>query len=263
MNIGIIIAGNVKNDEANITGITPAIANFNGICVFCPPYIFLPTTFLAYCTGTLLSACCTNTTPATSNNAPIIIAIDVIKPVVLNPIPVTNINLYIVVTADGNEDIIPINIINDIPFPIPLFVICSPSHISNAVPATNDITTRAPVVNPWLINTPYALYALLYVKYRPIASIKANTNVNIFVYLLIFSLPSSPPSLINFSNEGITIPNNWITIDAVIYGVIDIANIENLENAPPEIISIKPDILAVDWDVILCNAKVSTPGTDT
>mgnify|MGYP004637770161 CR=1 FL=1 len=33
-NIDIIIAGNVINDEANITGITPAIASFNGICVF-------------------------------------------------------------------------------------------------------------------------------------------------------------------------------------------------------------------------------------
>ena len=33
-NICKIIAGNVINDEANIIGITPAIANFNGICVF-------------------------------------------------------------------------------------------------------------------------------------------------------------------------------------------------------------------------------------
>ena len=56
-NICKIIAGNVMNDEANIIGITPAIASFNGICVFCAPTIFLPTTFLAYCTGILLSAC--------------------------------------------------------------------------------------------------------------------------------------------------------------------------------------------------------------
>ena len=35
---------------------------------------------------------------------------------------------------------IPANIINDIPFPIPLCVICSPSHIRKIVPATNVIT---------------------------------------------------------------------------------------------------------------------------
>jgi len=31
LNIDIIIAGNVKKDDANIIGITPAIASFNGI----------------------------------------------------------------------------------------------------------------------------------------------------------------------------------------------------------------------------------------
>ena len=41
---------------------------------------------------------------------------------------------------------------------------------------------------------------------------------------------------------GITIPNNCITIDAVIYGLIDIAKIDNLENAPPDIISINDEI---------------------
>ena len=58
------------NDDAKITGITPAIASLSGMCVFCPPYIFLPTTFFAYCTGILLSACCTNTTPPTKSTAP-------------------------------------------------------------------------------------------------------------------------------------------------------------------------------------------------
>ena len=81
----------------------------------------------------------------------------------------------------------------------------------------------------------------------------------IFVYLLIFCLPTSPPSFINFSNEGIIIANNWITIDAVIYGLIDIANIENLEKAPPDIKSINP----VNPFVVIAsfNATASTPGT--
>ena len=129
--------------------------------MFCPPYIFLPTTFLAYCTGTLLSASCTNTTPATRIIAPIIIPREINNPVVLNPLAVI-INLYIVVTADGNEAIIPMNIIIDIPLPIPLLVICSPSHIKSAVPATNESTINAPVPNPGFMNTPYAEYVLLY-----------------------------------------------------------------------------------------------------
>ena len=79
----------------------------------------------------------------------------------LNPAAV-NIKLYIVVTAEGSEDIIPIKIITEIPFPIPLFVICSPSHIRSAVPATNDNTISAPVANPGFINTPYAEYVPLY-----------------------------------------------------------------------------------------------------
>ena len=156
LNICIIIAGKDINEEAKITGITPAIANLSGICVFCPPYIFLPTTFFAYCTGILLSASCTNTTPATSITAPIIIPNAVISPVVLNP-ALVNTKLYKVVTTAGKLEIIPINIIIEIPFPIPLLVICSPSHISKAVPAIKDNTTKKPVKNPGLIKIPELL----------------------------------------------------------------------------------------------------------
>ena len=144
MKICIIIAGNVKNDDANIIGITPAIANFNGICVFCAPTIFLPTTFLEYCTGTLLSACCTNTTPVTRIKAPTTIPIAVNRPVVLNPFCVT-ISLHIVAIPLGYLETIPINISSEIPLPIPLLVICSPSHINIDVPATKAVTTNIPV----------------------------------------------------------------------------------------------------------------------
>ena len=153
LNIGIIIAGNVINDDANITGITPAITNLIGICVFCPPYIFLPTTFFAYCTGTLLSASVTNTTPATINIAPIIIPNTINSPVVEKPAEV-NINLYNDTTPLGNPAIIPIKIIIEIPFPTPFAVICSPNHISSAVPATNDKTTKNPVIKVVSTNIP-------------------------------------------------------------------------------------------------------------
>ena len=176
MNIWIIIAGNVINDEANIIGITPAIANFNGICVLCAPTIFLPTTFFEYCTGILLSACCTNTTAVTSTIAPIIIPSAVNNPVVLK-IPAWNNKAQICGITVGSPAIIPTNIIIDIPLPIPLLVICSPSHIKSAVPAISDKTTVNPVKFPVLINIPEFLYD----RYIPRPSTKAKNNVRIFV----------------------------------------------------------------------------------
>ena len=115
------------------------------------------------------------------------------------------------VTAAGKPEIIPTKIIIEIPFPIPLSVICSPSHIKSAVPVINEITTKKPVKNP----SPTKIPEDLYDKYNPIPSTKASTIVKNFVYLLILFLPSSPPSFIILSSEGITIANSWTTIDDV------------------------------------------------
>ena len=140
-NNSIHIAGNVINDDAKIIGITLAIAGLIGICVFWAPIIFLPTTFLEYWTGILLSASCTNITPTIKTKIPNINNIAVTKPFVLNA-PFTLIKLKIDVNADGIPDTIPANINIEIPFPTPLDVILSPSHIKNDVPATSeDITT--------------------------------------------------------------------------------------------------------------------------
>ena len=79
------------------------------------------------------------------------------------------------------------------------------------------------------------------------------------MYLLTFALSVSPPSLVNLSKEGITIPNNWITIEAVIYGVIDIANIENLEKAPPVNVFIS---CVIPFDPIFASRVESTVGTE-
>ena len=68
------------------------------------------------------------------------------NPVVVN-VPPVNISLFQIDTiASGSPATIPTNINIEIPFPIPLLVICSPSHINNAVPAINDITTTIPVI---------------------------------------------------------------------------------------------------------------------
>ena len=69
-----------------------------------------------------------------------------------------------------------------------------------------------------------------------------------------------PEKLANLERRyGIIIANNWTTIDAVIYGLIDIANIENLEKAPPEIKSINSENPFVD--IASFNDTKFTPGT--
>lgn len=49
---------------------------------------------------------------------------------------------------------IPMKIIIEIPFPTPLFVICSPSHIKMDVPVIKDTTITAPVKNPVSLKIP-------------------------------------------------------------------------------------------------------------
>ena len=51
-------------------------------------------------------------------------------------------NSNVVTKALGISATIPENIINDIPLPIPLWVICSPNHIKNIVPATIVVTVE-------------------------------------------------------------------------------------------------------------------------
>ena len=48
----------------------------------------------------------------------------------------------VVAKARGISATMPEKIIKDIPFPIPLCVICSPSHIKNIVPATIVVTVE-------------------------------------------------------------------------------------------------------------------------
>ena len=60
-------------------------------------------------------------------------------------------NSKVVTKALGISATIPENIINDIPFPIPLWVICSPNHIRKMVPATIVVTVEILKNRPGLI----------------------------------------------------------------------------------------------------------------
>ena len=51
-NMPAIVAGKARMDEAKMTGMTPPVFTFRGMCVLDPPYIRRPTTRLAYCTVT-------------------------------------------------------------------------------------------------------------------------------------------------------------------------------------------------------------------
>ena len=76
------------------------------------------------------------------------------KKTINKTVKITKTNIPTIITADkapvlpnskvdanalGISATIPEKIINEIPFPIPLKVICSPNHIKKVVPATNEI----------------------------------------------------------------------------------------------------------------------------
>ena len=57
----------------------------------------------------------------------------------------------VVTNALGISATIPAKIIKEIPFPIPLWVICSPNHIKKIVPATIVVTVEILKKAPGLI----------------------------------------------------------------------------------------------------------------
>ena len=57
----------------------------------------------------------------------------------------------VVTKALGISATIPAKIISEIPFPIPLWVICSPNHIKKIVPATIVVTVEILKKAPGLI----------------------------------------------------------------------------------------------------------------
>ena len=120
---------------AKMIGITPLIATLIGMCVFCPPYCFLPTTRLAYWIGILLSDSFmktmkpiirTNTT-STRGTTRAYFESDLIC---------SNIER----TLEGPLETIPAKRIMEIPLPIPFSLILLPSHTTSCEPATNAVT---------------------------------------------------------------------------------------------------------------------------
>ena len=92
----------------------------------------------------------------------------------------------------GSPTTMPVKINSDIPFPIPRSVICSPSHMMNAVPAVKVITQsgrNAPLLNV-TIDSP----VVVLVNVSPIKKLCtiASSTVTYRVHCVILRRPSSP-----------------------------------------------------------------------
>ena len=122
-----------------MTGITPEVFTFKGILVDCPPTIFLPCTFFAYCTGIFLTPSFKIMTKIT---IPIIIARMIIAATTAFAIGLfrTNCSNSVEISCGIREIILMVRTM-EIPFPTPFSVILSPIHIRNALPAVNAATT--------------------------------------------------------------------------------------------------------------------------
>ena len=133
------IAGIPTIELAKIIGITPDIFTLIGRCVFCPPYIFLPTTRFAYWIGILLSAFVIQTMNMIMPIIKAISARDIGIPHHLKPVA-GNTRFH----KDANIlDILAIMFakrIMEIPLPIPLSLIFSASHITRDAPAQKHAT---------------------------------------------------------------------------------------------------------------------------
>ena len=122
--------GSDSSDDAKITGMTPPALTFSGRCVDCPPIIRRPTTRRAYWTGILRSPRSTKTMNPTTT----IIATTITTATMTFHWPVTKTFSYTFWTAPGRPTTMPAKMIRDMPLPMPRSVICSPSHMMNAVP---------------------------------------------------------------------------------------------------------------------------------
>ena len=171
-----IVEGNAIIDDAKMIGITPPAATFIGMLVLCPPYIFLPTTRFAYCTGILLSASVKNTTSAIAAIAIRSITAAITVPIALNEPPSITYVLTTELTAVGILDTIPAKIIIEIPLPKPFSVISSPSHTINAVPAVNVNTITKNDNTPGFDtgSMPDVTAIFLSVTYKPAPCINAS-----------------------------------------------------------------------------------------
>ena len=109
-------------------------------------------------------------------------------------------------TADGSPTTMPAKMMREMPFPMPRSVICSPSHMTKAVPVvrvriairTNGIFPPSDVGSLKTRNFPVGVVAAQSQRAIPAPWTTERTTVPYRVYCVIFRRPISP-SLESFS----------------------------------------------------------------
>ena len=125
-------------------GITPLMQTFIGICVFCPPYCFLPTTRLAYWIGIRLSASFIKTIKPTSNIINARYASEMKTYLPFCPCSILSFASFPRYRASfGNLAAIPAKSMIEIPFPIPLSLMRLPIQTTMSAPATKSAMITA------------------------------------------------------------------------------------------------------------------------
>ena len=110
-------------------GMTPPVFTRRGRYVFWPPKTLRPTTRLAYWTGMRRCARSTKTMAATTAAMKTRRKIAVNR--LMEPRRIWSIEFR---TAVGRFATMPAKMMSEMPLPTPRSVICSPSHMTNAVP---------------------------------------------------------------------------------------------------------------------------------
>ena len=145
--------------------------------------------------------------------------------------------------------------------PIPLSVICSPSHIRNAVPAVSVSTvinlkdqpgksTMASPAGPFIDSSPMPIIV-------PCTRLK--TTVKYLVYWVMVFLPDSP-SFESRSRCGTTTVSSCNMMDALIYGMMPSEKTEKRSSAPPVNIVAKSRRVPLEALKKPANASASMPG---
>ena len=121
-------------------------------------------------------------------------------------------------TAVGKPATMPAKMISEMPFPIPRSVICSPSHMTKAVPVvrvrTASITNGIFPMSRRTRGRPLGAVVDHSQRAMPLPWTTERTTVPYRVYCVIFRRPSSP-SFESFSRNGQTTVRSCRMIDAV------------------------------------------------
>ena len=130
-NIGAIVAGNARIDDAKMTGMTPPVFTFSGMCVLEPPYIRRPDHALRVLhRDPPVAALDEDDRRDDHHHQQISRNSDAQQADLPGPQLIERLHH----ARAGSSTTMPAKMISDMPLPMPRSVICSPSHMMKHVP---------------------------------------------------------------------------------------------------------------------------------